>query len=154
VVEGLQDFVYYAAQATARFDRYSHIIPAHLMGSECSAYARTTVPDCNANFAGGGRTASARAARGGREERERRRDRERPARDDDRRGAGDSGRGGDAPRGGEPAPSPAPSKPRLPLPQLDDLPELPDVPPLPEVPPPGGDEPAEDLLDFLLGGGR
>ena len=37
VVEGLQDFATTRALATARFDRYSHIIPAHLLGSECSA---------------------------------------------------------------------------------------------------------------------
>jgi len=49
-VEGLQTFLFYAAQATARFDRYSHIIPAHLIGSECSEWARTPTPGCNANF--------------------------------------------------------------------------------------------------------
>ncbi len=49
-VEGLQDFVYYAAQATARFDKYSHTVPAHLIGSECSTWARTPQRGCSAKF--------------------------------------------------------------------------------------------------------
>ena len=71
VVEGLQDFVYFAALATARFDQYSHIVPAHLIGAECTTWARTPTPGCNANFseprAGGlvptPKRASARAGR-------------------------------------------------------------------------------------------
>lgn len=51
VVEGLQTFVYYAALATSRYDKYSHIIPAHLIGSECSVYATKPSPACSAHFA-------------------------------------------------------------------------------------------------------
>jgi hypothetical protein len=147
VVEGLQDFVYYAAQATARYDRYSHIIPAHLIGSECSQWARTTVPDCNANFAGGGAKAERRAKRARRPL-----NRDRPARK--RR------------RGGTPAPATAPpaapggkrdeGTPRRPE-KPGPLPQLPPLDDLPKVPEPGDEMPdaddvSEDLLDFLLGG--
>jgi len=147
-VEGLQDFAYYAAQATARFDRYSHIIPAHLMGSECSQYATTTVPECSAHFAGGGRAARAarregaeRSAREGKDRRGSERGAPRPSSDDAE------------PPPRESAPREEPDRPRkglLPgLPQLDDLPDaLPDA--LPETP----DVPTEDLLDFLLGSDR
>ena len=146
VVEGLQDFTYYAAQATARFDQFSHIIPAHLMGSECSAYATVTVADCNANFRGGGRTAArARGRRDGDDRPERRGERDRE-RDDAPRGD-DAAPSTPAPGGGA---TPAPEKPRsglVPaLPQLDDLPGV-EPPEVPEVPP------AEELLDFLLGSG-
>jgi phospholipid/cholesterol/gamma-HCH transport system substrate-binding protein len=149
VVEGLQDFTYYAAQATARFDEFSHIIPAHLLGSECSQYATVTVPDCEANFRGGGRTARARARRAD----------DRDDGDRGRRGRDGGDRGGDEPRGDGGRETPRGSgsddgagKPRdglLPgLPQLDDLPK-PEVPKVPEPDVP----PAEDLLDFLLGSG-
>lgn len=50
VVEGLQTFAYYAALATARYDRYSHIIPAQLIASECSVYATRPSPSCDAHF--------------------------------------------------------------------------------------------------------
>jgi phospholipid/cholesterol/gamma-HCH transport system substrate-binding protein len=146
VVEGLQDFVYYAAQATARFDQYSHIIPAHLIGSECSQWARVTVPDCNANFAGGG----ARARRSARHARERHARRTRPAhrrpgrrhaapapqapgRDPAPGGAGGGGAGGS---GGT---------------LLPQLPPLPSVPPV-ELPEPDAQPDVDDdLLDFLMG---
>jgi phospholipid/cholesterol/gamma-HCH transport system substrate-binding protein len=142
VVEGLQDFVYYAAQATARFDQYSHIIPAHVIGSECSTWARTTVPDCNANFAGGGARAERRARRGGgRAERGRSTPRER------RRGR-EAAPDRDpspvpAPRGGDPPRRPGATGPLPQLPPLDDLPEAPEVP--------EADDVSDDLLDFLLG---
>jgi virulence factor Mce-like protein len=139
-VEGLQDFVYYAAQATARFDKYSHIIPAHLIGSECSQWARTTVPDCNANFVGGGARAERR--RGGR------RERARPAkRRGGRRERRDSAPAGAPPEAAAPGPPRQPSTPSLTkVPRLP----LPHTPPLPEA---VGPE-AEELLDFLLGAGE
>ena len=146
VVEGLQDFVFYAAQATARFDRYSHIIPAHLIGSECSQWARATVPDCNANFAGGGARGERRAGRRGspraeRRRAERRAERRRPSpapaqqpADPGREGAGEPRR--PKPGGGVTVPG---------LPPLDVAPEPPvDVPD-------EADEVSDDLLDFLLG---
>ena len=52
VVEGLQSFVYYAAAATSRFDEVSHLIPAHVISSECQQYATTPVPGCSAHFGG------------------------------------------------------------------------------------------------------
>ncbi len=50
VVEGLQSFVYFAALTTARYDRFSHILPAHLIGTECSQYATTPTAGCDAHF--------------------------------------------------------------------------------------------------------
>lgn len=62
VVEGLQSFVYYAASATARFDRFSHILPSYLIVSSCQQYATAPAPGCNANF-GGVQTATRAPAR-------------------------------------------------------------------------------------------
>jgi ABC-type transporter Mla subunit MlaD len=150
VVEGLQEFVFYAAQATARFDQYSHIIPAHLIGSECSQWARTTVPDCNANFAGGGARAGRQAKRPRRRSAERRRPAHRrgPER---RRDAGPS----TAPNDAQPPAGDRPREPEQagPLPKLPPLDELPKVPklPAPEHGDGDADDAADDLLDFLLG---
>jgi ABC-type transporter Mla subunit MlaD len=52
VVEGLQGFTYYAALATARFDRYSHILPSYQIGLTCNVPATTPAPGCDAHFAG------------------------------------------------------------------------------------------------------
>jgi virulence factor Mce-like protein len=60
VVEGLQDFVYFGSAATSRFDRVSHIFPAHLITSECQTYATVTLPQCDAHFAGGRTRAASR----------------------------------------------------------------------------------------------
>jgi hypothetical protein len=132
VVEGLQSFTYFAALATSRFDRYSHTLPAHLIGSQCSVYATTTVPGCSANFAGGGATAAPRHARTRRHHRSRARHHRHRA----------------------PAAPSAPAAPATPaLPALPQVPEIhiPGLPPvhLPEVhKPPLG---AKNLLDYLLG---
>jgi virulence factor Mce-like protein len=165
VVEGLQDFVFYAAQATARFDRYSHIIPAHLIGSECSQWATTTVPDCSAHFAGGGARAQrrAKADRGERDGGRRRgAGRERRGGSDGAAPEAPAGPGGDAPRPGGDAPGAADDGPML-------VPKLPDLSKLPRLPKPGGGggeecgsgggcrpgeappDPVNGLLDFLLG---
>ena len=53
VVEGLQTFVYYATAATARFDRFSHILPSYQLGGSCNQYATTPAPGCNAHFKDG-----------------------------------------------------------------------------------------------------
>jgi virulence factor Mce-like protein len=133
VVEGLQTFTYFAALATSRFDRYSHTLPAHLLGSPCSQYATATVAGCSANFAGGGAKA-ARKAKARRTRRHRHR------------------KGGPA----QNAPT-APSTPSAPAPaQLPQLPkvsqiQVPGLPPVqvPDLPkPPLG---AKGLLDYLLG---
>jgi len=131
VVEGLQSFTYFAALATSRFDKYSHTLPAHLLGSSCSQYATTTVPGCSANFAGGGATARAKPRK--RRNHHVRRHRHR----------------GDEAAPTEPSGTPsAPAVPKLPkVPEV----QVPGLPPIhvPDVPkPPLG---AKGLLDYLLG---
>ncbi|WP_205695826.1 MlaD family protein [Conexibacter sp. SYSU D00693] len=133
VVEGLQTFARNAALTTSRFDRYSHTIPAHLIGSACALYATTTVPACDAHFAAGrGVRATARPRRGtARAERERPR---RPVTPAPVPPASTT----PAPARTEPAPAPtspaAPEAPKGAIPQLlDDT---------------------RELLDGLLGGGR
>jgi phospholipid/cholesterol/gamma-HCH transport system substrate-binding protein len=129
VVEGLQSFTYFAALATSRFDRYSHTLPAHLVGSQCSVYATVTAPGCSANFAGGGATAKARHHKHARKARRRRHARPQ------------------APSASAPG---APAAPAGPLPKVPEIrvPGLPPVP-VPDLPkPPLG---AKGLLDYLLG---
>ena len=120
-VEGLQGYAYFGALSTARFDRYSHILPSYQIGGACNQPATKPVPGCDAHFAGSaenpGRVNDRRTADGRRQ----------TAGDDRRQTAGP--RRGPRPRGGDDA-SPAIS---------------PSVNP-PQSPPP----PAEPLLDFLL----
>jgi virulence factor Mce-like protein len=133
VVEGLQTFTYFAALATSRFDKYSHTLPAHLLGSQCSQYATTTVAGCSANFAGGGATATAKARKRRNHHARRRHHRH-----------------GEAapPAAGEPGAPSAPTAPQVPaVPEI----HLPGLPPVhvPDLPkPPLG---AKGLLDYLLG---
>ena len=141
VVEGLQDFVFYAAQATARFDRYSHIIPAHLLASECAQYATVTNPECSANFAGGGRRPEQRRASQKRRER-----RSVGAIAPNERRSAPSARDAAPPE--QPEPGKQPEKRR----ELPALPSLPAVPALPDPTTVPDEAPAaEDLLDYLLG---
>jgi phospholipid/cholesterol/gamma-HCH transport system substrate-binding protein len=131
VVEGLQSFVYFAALATSRFDRYSHILPAHLIGTSCSQYATVTVPTCSANFAGGGAEAKAKA----RHHRARHLRRHRhglPAAAPQSPDRPDAGRQ-------------TPAKPQVPQIQVPGLPPV-QLPPLPNNPLGG-----KGLLDYLLG---
>ena len=146
-VEGLQDFAYYAALTTSRFDKTSHIIPAHLLLGECSAYATRTVASCDANFAGGGNRATTAKARA---KKEPKRAKAQP------KGAAVPGTaapdaaavpGTAAPDAaaepGTAAPAPAaPEPPALKLPGLPPI-ELPDVLG-------GGDGERESLLEYLL----
>jgi ABC-type transporter Mla subunit MlaD len=53
VVEGLVSFVYYASAATARFDRFSHILPSYQIAGSCQQYATTPAAGCSAHFADG-----------------------------------------------------------------------------------------------------
>jgi ABC-type transporter Mla subunit MlaD len=64
-VEGLQGFVYFASAATARFDRFSHILPSYQIAGTCQVWATTPTAGCNAHFAGGplGGAAGAKRAR-------------------------------------------------------------------------------------------
>jgi virulence factor Mce-like protein len=66
-VESLLSFVYYGAAATSRFDVTGHILPAHLIGSNCSTFATAPVAGCSANFhitsvPGAGRSAPQQSA--------------------------------------------------------------------------------------------
>jgi len=134
VVEGLQTFTYFAALATSRFDKYSHTLPAHLLGSTCSQYATATVPGCSANFAGGGATARAKP----------RKRRNHHVRRHRHRGE----KAAPTEPSGTPSAPPAPADPKLPeVPEV----QVPGLPPIhvPDVPkPPLG---ARGLLDYLLG---
>jgi virulence factor Mce-like protein len=135
VVEGLQTFTYFAALATSRFDKYSHTLPAHVLGSTCSQYATATVPGCSANLAGGGATARAKP-------------RKRRSHHARRHHRGDKA----APPASSGAPAASqPSAPATPgLPSVPEI-QVPGLPPIhvPNVPkPPLG---AKGLLDYLLG---
>jgi virulence factor Mce-like protein len=131
VVEGLQTFTYFAALATSRFDKYSHTLPAHLLGSTCSQYATTTVAGCSANFAGGGATAVPKYKK-----RARHRSRHHRAKHEA--------------AAATPASPSAPAAPSVPTPKVPEI-QVPGLPPIhvPDVPkPPLG---AKGLLDYLLG---
>jgi len=64
-VEGLQNFVYYAAAATARYDTISHILPAYPIATACEVWAIAPAPGCDAHFssAPGSSTAATRSHR-------------------------------------------------------------------------------------------
>lgn len=131
VVEGLESFVYYAAAATSRFDRFSHILPSYQIAGSCQQYATTPVDGCSARFTGGGAASKQKAAK-----------KRTAARKHRRR----SHRGHRSPAPSAPAPqpnSPAPATPgqSTPLP-TPGLPPLPEVPPLDDV---------QHVLDYLLG---
>ena len=127
VVEGLQRFVYFAAAATARFDRTSHILPSYQIAGSCQQYSATPVAGCSARWhSGGGAGAVAEKQLG-----------KAPGRKEHRRGP----RGG---RSGPSRPGPrspgAPSTPAVPAPAAPATPPLP--PSLPDV---------QHVLDYLLG---
>jgi virulence factor Mce-like protein len=50
VVEGLQRFVYFAAAATSRFDRTSHILPSYQLTGTCQQYSTAPVSGCSAHW--------------------------------------------------------------------------------------------------------
>jgi phospholipid/cholesterol/gamma-HCH transport system substrate-binding protein len=158
--ESFLELAYNGALAGARYDETSHILPSHIMLSECGQYATTPTPGCGSSLETPTREpAERRPRRRGRRERDTSREQRRePERQAGQAPSGPSQEGGSAPK----------------LPQLPKLPELPDPPraPLPEVPLPevkvpdvkvpdvrvpgrdGGQQqspPAQDLLDFLLG---
>jgi phospholipid/cholesterol/gamma-HCH transport system substrate-binding protein len=139
-VEGIQRFLYFATAATARFDRFSHILPSYQIANPlCMLYATTPVAGCSAHF-GDARPAG--------EQRARRRSVRRPR------------------RGGEQteprdrlAPAPvAPQAPPAPQAPAQPAPVAPAPPPAPAPAPPAPAEPERrgtglPLLDYLLGGG-
>jgi ABC-type transporter Mla subunit MlaD len=134
VVEGLQRFVYYAAASTARFDRFSHILPSYQIAGTCQQYATAPVEGCSARFTGTARGSKKQSKKG--RGHGRGRDRGRSRGDDAAPAPG-------APPAPAPAPQPAPGQP-APAPGSP-APALPPLPPLPSLP---------DLthaLDYLLG---
>jgi ABC-type transporter Mla subunit MlaD len=60
-VANLMRFFYYAAEATARYDSTSHILPAHIAVGPCANYATAPVSGCSANFGGSGATPASKA---------------------------------------------------------------------------------------------
>ena len=66
VVEGLLTFVYLGSAATARFDRFSHILPSYQIAGTCQQYASTPAAGCSAHWGGGaapGQPAASAAAK-------------------------------------------------------------------------------------------
>jgi hypothetical protein len=126
-VEGLQRFVYFAAAATARFDRFSHILPSYQIGGTCQLYATDPVAGCSARWHAGG-AAERTSVEKKRQLRQHGRKRHR------RHGAG--------PRKHPPQTEPGPSAPppAVPTPAAPATPFLP--PSLPDV---------QHVLDYLLG---
>jgi ABC-type transporter Mla subunit MlaD len=53
VPEGLARFVYLGSAATARFDRFSHILPSYQIAGTCQQYATAPVSGCSAHWHGG-----------------------------------------------------------------------------------------------------
>jgi virulence factor Mce-like protein len=143
--EGLLRFFYNAAVATSRYDSTSHVLPAHLVASQCGLYKAEDPPveGCHGRFtsSGVGPTAAGGQLKGS-------------ALAGPQPGA--APQPGTAPvpgvtdEGGEGGtPSQPPKGPSLPsLPQLPNLPNL-----VPTTPSPAGQSPnaINDLLDFLLG---
>jgi virulence factor Mce-like protein len=156
VVEGLQTFTYFGATATSRFDRYSHMLPAHLVGAPCGLYAEKPVEGCSAMFNPSAANAASDARSGATDGRT-------PG--DEEPGSAPSEPSPSAPPAGTPpSASPAPSQvppsstvppSSLPAP-LSKLPLPPvKVPPV-KVPQVGGgadrqDDSVQSLLDYLLG---
>jgi hypothetical protein len=113
MVENSLKFIYYAAAAAARFDRVSHILPAHIVGNECNVYSTSPVAGCSARYADS--TTSERATPARKRRRAPRQDA--PAR---------------APQPAAPAPAapnaPGPARPApLPKPQLPPVPKVEDL---------------------------
>jgi ABC-type transporter Mla subunit MlaD len=68
-VEGLQSFAYFAAAATARFDKFSHMLPAYPLFTACSVSTAIAIPGCSAHlssFAGAAAATKAAAPRSSR----------------------------------------------------------------------------------------
>jgi virulence factor Mce-like protein len=139
-VEGINTFAWLGAASMARFDATSHIVPSYQITGLCQLYATTPAAGCSAHWSGSkADTAQAASVRV-----HRKRARHRHRRGHHRRRT---------PRPSNPAapdaPEQSPESPTGPLP----LPKLPPLPSVPGVNPPPVDrpDPADKLLDFLLG---
>jgi ABC-type transporter Mla subunit MlaD len=124
VVEHIGEFVYYAAAASSRFDRYSHILPSYQLTGPCAVWSTTPVAECDAHYAG------YRGDRGGLA----------PMPTTPSPSPPVPRRGARAARGAGPAPGP-----RHPAPGAAPLPRL------APVPAPSPPDAADRLLDYLLG---
>ena len=139
-VEGIQTFVWLAAATTARFDSTSHIVPSYQLTLDtCNTYATEPVPACSAHWAGSAANAAKAAAK---RTRARRKHGKKHAKAKHRDGPASPPPSSDAPR--------QPTTPANPLPALPKLPDVP-LPQLPGLKPPPKQDPADKLLDFLLG---
>ena len=52
VAELFGRYVYFAAASSARFDRFSHILPSYQISGTCATWAETPKAECDAHFAG------------------------------------------------------------------------------------------------------
>jgi ABC-type transporter Mla subunit MlaD len=64
VLDNVLEYLYVGTAALARFDRYSHILPAYLLGTTCNMYATEPDPKCSAHYEPG-RRAEAKARKAG-----------------------------------------------------------------------------------------
>ena len=140
VVEGLQFFVYNIALSISRYDGTSHILPSYLVApGECAAYARVTIPGCDAHFVTGAATSTLRHKRHHARARHHARRHDAPAQ----------------PQQAAPTHEPGPTaKPAAPVTSALDkitgaVQQL--VPPAPAVPKTTPPDTSKNVLDYLLG---
>jgi hypothetical protein len=141
-VERINEFAWLGAASMARFDATSHIVPSYqIAAGDCNLYATTPVAGCSAHWSGSA-AAEVKAKRA--------RKHHRAKRQRHRQGVPGlevPGTSGPVDSGGGSAPTQS----------LPSVPKLPDVPPLPDVKAPNlpgqgnKQDPADKLLDFLLG---
>jgi virulence factor Mce-like protein len=127
-VEGTFNIFYWGATALARFDRYSHILPAYNILTACSTYGTTPNPDCDSHYASWQAPSVTRT----------------PRRDTSAKAAPPAPAAAPQQPAGR-APERAPEAPRIRVPEVR--------PPglkLPDLPKPPQGEPLTGLLDYLL----
>jgi ABC-type transporter Mla subunit MlaD len=136
-VEGINKFAWLGAASMARFDATSHIVPSYQLTGTCHVYATTPTPGCSAHWKGSKAALAAVKA----EHKKKAKARTHRRRSRSRR----------APDATTPPQSPQPTQPTQPAPAnpIPALPKLPDIP-LPDLPG-KKDDPAQKLLDFLMG---
>lgn len=125
-VEWINQFLWHAAAATARFDQVSHIAPSYQVTGACQQYATKPVKGCSAHYASYPDQGSVLPTPTKRTRKHKRRKTETEQ------------NRAQAPAG------PTPNS-QLPAPLIPELPELPQLPPLPDLQPQ-----QEKLLDFLM----